>query len=78
MSTFKTLLVALQGAKALYLSIGAQFRASYPLSLATTFFPISILGLLRLPVAPWLLDKSGYCYSSVDTIPSTPEATVVC
>lgn len=78
MSTFKTLLVALQGAQALYLSIGAQFGASYPLSLATIFFPISILGLLRLPAAPWLLDKSGYCYSSVDTIPSTPEATSRC
>jgi hypothetical protein len=70
----KTLIVTLQGAQAVYMLTGALLNHSIPpsensmlaleLNLATLFFPLAILGLLRLPAALWLCED--YAYANED------------
>ncbi|KAF2674486.1 hypothetical protein BT63DRAFT_435588 [Microthyrium microscopicum] len=78
-SAIKTIIVALQGAQALYSVIAAQFTAEYlgNTSLATVFLPLAILGLLRLPAAPWISDDWVYsndCAMDIRPRSKKPEA----
>jgi hypothetical protein len=63
-STFKTIVVTLQGIQAIYV-IASSVSGSYGhfgeyLALDTIFFPLAVFGLLRLPAALWLSDETLY------------------
>ncbi|KAI3332881.1 hypothetical protein F4824DRAFT_474012 [Ustulina deusta] len=64
--TFKSVVTALQGIQALYLFIAAFLPTHgsdfYSLGADQIFFPLSVLGLLRLLAAPWL--SRDYRYTS--------------
>jgi hypothetical protein len=57
-STIKTIIVTLQGAAAVYKIASSNY--AYELNLSNVFFPLAILGLLRLPAALWLSDDQAY------------------
>jgi hypothetical protein len=61
-STFGTLIITLQGIQAIYEltadTTGSVYASGHPIS--NVFFPLAILGLARLPAAPWLTAEYGY------------------
>ncbi|KAL2063451.1 hypothetical protein VTL71DRAFT_5256 [Oculimacula yallundae] len=62
-SSIKTLIVTLQGVQAISTLTGnlnGQLNMAKTLSVSSIFFPLSILGLLRLCAAPWLTDEFVY------------------
>ncbi|PMD31304.1 hypothetical protein L207DRAFT_519558 [Hyaloscypha variabilis F] len=64
-STVVTVIVALQGVQALYSLISG--RASFyseQIAFSTIFYPLAILGLLRLPAALWL--TNDFIYVNID------------
>lgn len=73
-SALKTLLVALQGIQAVYLLSEYLAKGKHLLSMTTIFLPIAVLGLLRLPAAPWLFDESG-CFHNISYALEPAEAT---
>lgn len=85
-SAVQTLIITLQGMQAIYEIIGSQFNAfsqySQLLNLGSVFFPLAILGLLRLPAALWICQDSAYAYPDIqlramgiDLIPLTEPET---
>lgn len=62
-SSFKTLIVTLEGLQSISTLIGSfngQLEMAKTLSIGSIFFPLSVLGLLRLCAAPWLTDEFVY------------------
>ncbi|PVH67558.1 hypothetical protein DL98DRAFT_640370 [Cadophora sp. DSE1049] len=61
-SVFQTLIVSLQGIQAAYtITIHAGGREAVPSHpISHVFFPLAVLGLLRLPAALWLTEEYGY------------------
>lgn len=61
-SIFQTLIVSLQGIQAAYtIVIHAEGREAVPTHpISQVFFPLAVLGLLRLPAAFWLTEEYGY------------------
>jgi hypothetical protein len=61
-SAVGTLIITLQGIQAVYDLIvnttGSVYPGGHPIS--KVFFPLAILGLIRLPAAPWLTAEYGY------------------
>ena len=61
-SAVGTLIITLQGIQAIYELIanatGSVYASGHPIS--KVFFPLAILGLARLPAAPWLTAEYGY------------------
>ncbi|KAH0559018.1 hypothetical protein GP486_004371 [Trichoglossum hirsutum] len=61
-SVFQTLIVSLQGVQAIYVvafySRAHRVAPGHPISVV--FYPLAVLGLLRLPAALWLTDEYGY------------------
>ncbi|KAI9761124.1 MAG: hypothetical protein M1840_002021 [Geoglossum simile] len=61
-SMFHTFIISLQGAQAVYIAIAHArndiITPGHPISYV--FFPLAILGLLRIPAAPWLTDEYWY------------------
>jgi hypothetical protein len=61
-SAVGTLVITLQGIQAIYELIanatGSVYPSGHPISMV--FFPLAILGLARLPAAPWLTAEYGY------------------
>ncbi|KAI8634535.1 hypothetical protein F5Y19DRAFT_408919 [Xylariaceae sp. FL1651] len=63
--TAKTIVLALQGAQALYVLIGTFFgnhEFSANLALDTTFLPFALLGIWRLSAAIWLTDDYMFTF----------------
>ncbi|PVI00821.1 hypothetical protein DM02DRAFT_592144 [Periconia macrospinosa] len=64
-SAIKTVIATLQGAQAMYALISSRSPHNvylWDLSLASIFQPFAILGLLRLPAAPWISEQYIYDY----------------
>jgi hypothetical protein len=62
-STVKTLIITVQGVQALYAVATIKQRNSQyavDMYLGNVFYPIAILGLLRLPAALWMSDDADY------------------
>jgi hypothetical protein len=65
-SSLSSFTVAFQGAQALAILIQLQLpnpNASFGSDLTTLFFPLALIGILRLPAAPWLTNEHAYAYS---------------
>ena len=65
LTTLKTIITTLQGVSALYILIGAMSGAALPgvaigFGIDAVFFPLAILGLLRLCAATWLTEDFVY------------------
>ena len=65
LTTMKTVITTLQGVSALYLLVGAMSGAALPgvaigFGIDAVFFPLAILGLLRLCAATWLTEDFVY------------------
>ncbi|KAE9381908.1 hypothetical protein N431DRAFT_298304, partial [Stipitochalara longipes BDJ] len=64
-SAFVTIIVALQGGQALYSLISGQTSFySAQIAFSTIFYPLALLGLLRLPAALWL--TNDFIYINID------------
>lgn len=61
-STLATVVLTLQGVQALFYLVGTAVSTfiGFPDGLPTTFLPIGLLGLLRLPAAAWISNEWGY------------------
>ncbi|OCK82043.1 hypothetical protein K432DRAFT_473528 [Lepidopterella palustris CBS 459.81] len=61
-SSFQTMIVTLQGIKAMRELIESLINDKYGLTVAlpTVFFPLAVLGLFRLAAVLWLSDDYGY------------------
>jgi hypothetical protein len=70
-STIKTIVITIQGLQAQYLVMQAIFgRGSWHIALDSLFYPLAILGLVRLPAAFWLVDEKTYHnYDSPSSFP---------
>lgn len=80
LTTLKTVITTLQGVSALYLLIGAISGAALPgvaigFGIDAVFFPLAILGLLRLCAAMWLTEDFVYQRDGLRNI--TPTETIV-
>ena len=65
-SAVVTVIVALQGGQALYDLIRGQASFySSQIAFSTIFYPLALLGLLRLPAAMWL--TNDFIYTNIDT-----------
>ncbi|CZR52218.1 uncharacterized protein PAC_02095 [Phialocephala subalpina] len=77
-SFFKTIIVTIQGVQAAILLVGG-FTSRNPfttsLSISSIFFPLAVLGLLRLCAAPWLTDDFIYVENEQHEAVSTPVTT---
>jgi hypothetical protein len=72
LTTIVTLVVTLQGGQALYSLISGQSHAyAAQIALNTIFYPLALLGLLRLPAAFWL--TNDFVYSNIDAWDSDSE-----
>lgn len=68
-SSLKTVMVALQGIQAVYILVtGMRAETGFFITIGSTFIGIAVLGLLRLPAAPWILDDAGYAQVSARLI----------
>jgi hypothetical protein len=65
-TTAKTLIVTLQGVQAVYVLIKGAVFQELNIALDQLFFPLAILGLLRLFAALWLSDD--FSYANQDTL----------
>jgi hypothetical protein len=65
-STLATVVLTLQGVQAIYFMIAsiAPLTYGFPDGLPYIFLPIGLLGLLRLPAAPWVTNEWGYDFSN--------------
>jgi hypothetical protein len=71
-----TIIVALQGGQALYSFLsGLHAYFSYQIALSTLFFPLAILGLVRLPAALWLTNDFVYANHNTWTAPAATNRT---
>jgi hypothetical protein len=63
-STLATVVLTLQGVQAVFFMVGNAVSKfiGFPTGLPTTFLPIGLLGLLRLPVAAWVSNEWGYTF----------------
>jgi len=63
-STLATVVLTLQGVQAVFFLVGGAVSdlIGFPDGLATTFLPIGLLGLLRLPAAAWVSNEWGYTF----------------
>jgi hypothetical protein len=63
-STLATIVLALQGVQAAFFLVGDAVSSfiGFPDGLPTTFLPIGLLGLLRLPAAAWVSHEWGYTF----------------
>jgi hypothetical protein len=63
-STLATIVLALQGVQAVFFLVGNVVSTfiGFPDGLPTTFLPIGLLGLLRLPAAAWVSNEWGYTF----------------
>lgn len=61
-STLKTVVITFQGVQACYALLAGLKGGRYGLTsgVHTIFFPLAVLGLIRLPAALWLSDEYGY------------------
>ena len=82
LTMLKTVVTTLQGVSALYVLIGSMSSGEYVVDaigfgVDTLFFPLAILGLLRLSAAIWLTEDFVYQPDSLRTILPTETATKV-
>jgi hypothetical protein len=63
-STLATIVLTMQGVQGGYFLVGGTVSKyiGFPDGLPTTFLPIGLLGLLRLPAAAWLSNEWGYTF----------------
>jgi len=63
-STLATVVLTLQGVQAVIFLVGSAVSdlIGFPEGLPTTFLPIGLLGLLRLPAAAWVSNEWGYTF----------------
>jgi hypothetical protein len=78
----KTIIITLQGVSALYVLIGAMSGAELPgdaigFGIDTLFFPLAILGLLRLCAATWLTEDFVYQRDGLRNVTPIETATQV-
>jgi hypothetical protein len=57
--TVETIIVAVQGMQAI-LNISKGFAGGWQVSISTMFFPLALIGLLRLPATFWLSEEATY------------------
>jgi hypothetical protein len=77
-SMVKTLIIAFQGVQALYvLATIKQRNSQYDVDmyLGNVFYPIAILGLLRLPSALWMSDDADYMNQEMMLAPPVQAAS---
>jgi hypothetical protein len=58
-TTVETAIVAVQGMQAI-LNLSKGFAGGWQVSIATMFFPLALIGLLRLPATYWLSEEATY------------------
>jgi hypothetical protein len=63
-STLATVVLTIQGVQAVFFMVGNAVSEliGFPMGLPTTFLPIGLLGLLRLPAAAWVSNEWGYTF----------------
>jgi hypothetical protein len=63
-STLATVVLVLQGVQAVFFLVGNAVSdlIGFPTGLPTTFLPIGLLGLFRLPAAAWVSNEWGYTF----------------
>jgi hypothetical protein len=69
----KTLTITLQGVQAIYCLLVRPLDWGVAMAVDSIFFPLALLGLLRLPAAIWLTEDYSYADYSTDVkIPQVP------
>jgi hypothetical protein len=58
-TTVETAIVAVQGMQAI-LNMSKGFAGGWQVSIATMFFPLALIGLLRIPATYWLSEEATY------------------
>jgi hypothetical protein len=69
----KTLTITLQGVQAIYCLLVRPLDWGVAMAIDSIFFPLALLGLLRLPAAIWLTEDYSYADYNTDVkIPQVP------